>query len=83
MKGSKMSTMRTAASDLVNILYGSREQVRNLWVGLVPYTATVNIGPQRWRWLNNSGQGSQNGSATGAANGNGQGIARFETAGDD
>jgi hypothetical protein len=47
----KMSAMKTAARDLINILYGAREEVQNFWVGLVPYVATVNIGADRTDWL--------------------------------
>ncbi len=51
MHGSKMSTMIQGATDLVNILYGGEEELDNLWIGLVPYTATVNIGTQHSGWL--------------------------------
>ena len=51
MRGSKMTGMIDAAHDLVDILYGSREEVPQFWVGLVPYSATVNIGPQHDDWL--------------------------------
>ncbi len=53
MKGSKINTMKSAAQDLINILYGERETVDNFWVGLVPYTATVNIGTDNLDWLDN------------------------------
>ena len=51
MRGSKMTGMIDAAHDLIDILYGSREEVPQFWVGLVPYSATVNIGPQHDDWL--------------------------------
>lgn len=51
MYGSKFDTMQLAAYDLIDILYGEEEEVENLWVSLVPYTATVNIGPWRTSWL--------------------------------
>ncbi|MGI9434169.1 MAG: pilus assembly protein TadG-related protein [Geminicoccaceae bacterium] len=52
MRGSgKMGTMKDAAADLVDILYGDRETVPNFWVGVVPYAATVNIGAQHTDWL--------------------------------
>jgi len=47
----KINAMRDAASDLVQILYGARETIPNFWIGLVPYVATVNIGPTRTDWL--------------------------------
>jgi len=47
----KMDTMKAAARDLVDILYGEADELENFWVGLVPYTATVNIGPSHTDWL--------------------------------
>ncbi|TDH59601.1 hypothetical protein E2C06_26520 [Dankookia rubra] len=49
--GTNIDALRLAASDLVNILYGTRTTVPNLWVSVVPYTTTVNIAPQRTGWL--------------------------------
>lgn len=51
MWGSKFDAMQEAAFDLIDILYGDEDEVENLWVSLVPYTATVNIGPWRTSWL--------------------------------
>lgn len=42
--------LRDAASDLVRILYGTRDQIPDLYLGIVPYVATVNIGPSRANW---------------------------------
>lgn len=47
----KIGAMKTAATSLVNTLYGSNETISNLWVGLVPYVANVNIGTNRAAWL--------------------------------
>ena len=44
--------VQTAAVDLVDILYGDETVIDNLWVSLVPYVASVNIGPSRTDWLN-------------------------------
>lgn len=49
--GSEMQAMREAAGALVDVLIGGAESRENLWISLVPYTATVNIGPQHARWL--------------------------------
>ena len=51
MRGSKVSQMRDAAHELVDILYADRTVVPNFWVSLVPYTATVNIGAGNSGWL--------------------------------
>lgn len=53
MYGSKISDLRTAATDMVNILFGSEEEMENLWVGIVPYSTTVNVGPDKTDWLRN------------------------------
>ncbi len=48
---SKISAAKTAATSLVNILYGSNETVPNLWIGLVPFSQAVNIGNSRTSWV--------------------------------
>jgi Flp pilus assembly protein TadG len=50
-RNTNIDLLRLAAADLVNILYGNREVVPNLWVSVVPYTTTVNLGPGRRGWL--------------------------------
>jgi Flp pilus assembly protein TadG len=47
---SRMDQMKSAATDLVNILFGSRETAPNFWVALVPYVAVVNIGTTHGDW---------------------------------
>ncbi len=49
--GGKMNALKAAAQDLVDIIYAGAETIPDLWVGLVPYTITVNIGPERSDWL--------------------------------
>ena len=44
MSGSKISDLKTAANNLVDILYGSSENPDLLKIGLVPFSAAVNIG---------------------------------------
>ena len=46
-----MAAMKPAATALVDILYGDREEVPRFWVGVVPYAATVNIGTQHEDWV--------------------------------
>lgn len=50
-RSNNMDLLRLAAADLVNILYGTRQSVPNLWVSVVPYSTTVNLGPGRQTWL--------------------------------
>ena len=40
-----------AAYDLIDIIYGDENEIDNVWVSLVPYVATVNIGNTRTGWL--------------------------------
>lgn len=49
--GGKINAMKDAARMLVNIVTGNRENNPNLWMGVVPYVASVNIGAHRASWL--------------------------------
>lgn len=49
--GGKINAMKDAAAELVRIVFGGRESHPNLFVGLVPYVASVNIGAHRTGWL--------------------------------
>jgi Flp pilus assembly protein TadG len=48
---SKIAAARSAAADLINILYGEQSTIDNLWIGLVPFAQGVNIGPSRTDWV--------------------------------
>jgi Flp pilus assembly protein TadG len=50
----KIGGLKTAANELLNILYSGRETVPNLWVGIVPYTGMVNIGTANQSFLHAS-----------------------------
>lgn len=47
----KIAALRTAAVDLVDILFGSNDTVDDLWVGVVPFSQSVNIGTDHSDWL--------------------------------
>jgi Flp pilus assembly protein TadG len=51
MWGTNFDTMQDATYELIEILYGDEDEIENLWISLVPYTATINIGPSRTGWL--------------------------------
>jgi Flp pilus assembly protein TadG len=51
MWGTAFDGMQQAAFDLIEILYGEETEIDNLWVSLVPYTATINVGSGRTGWL--------------------------------
>lgn len=49
--GGKMDAMKGAAHELMGIIYGDKTALDDVWISLVPYTATVNIGDWRTDWL--------------------------------
>jgi Flp pilus assembly protein TadG len=49
----KIAALRTAGNDLVNILFGSNDEVDDLWVGVVPFSQSVNIGTNHADWIEN------------------------------
>lgn len=51
MNGSKIRDLRHAAQSLTDIIFHGDESVPNLYVAVVPYTATVNAGTQHADWL--------------------------------
>ncbi|USG62938.1 pilus assembly protein TadG-related protein [Sneathiella marina] len=52
--GTRLSVLKEASTNLIDILYGGNETNDKLWVSIVPYTTTVNIGPQNIGWLKSS-----------------------------
>lgn len=48
---SKLQAAKSAANTLVNILYGSKTTIDNLWIGLVPFSQTVNVGKSHTSWI--------------------------------
>ncbi len=48
---SAIGALRTAAQKLVGILYGGADTQPHLWVSVVPFAATVNIGNSHTDWL--------------------------------
>lgn len=56
MWGTNFNAMQNAALGLIDIIFGTKEEVDNLWVSLTPYVATVNVGKSRTGWLNSTDQ---------------------------
>ena len=56
----KVEALRTAATDLVDILFGDNETVDDLWVGIVPFSQSVNVGTNRTPWRNAANFASHN-----------------------
>lgn len=47
----EIGELRAAAHELVDILYGGDNEAENLFIGLVPFSQSVNVGPTRTAWL--------------------------------
>lgn len=47
----KIEALRTAAAALIDIVYGDQETVRDLWVGLAPFSGRVNIAGYGSDWI--------------------------------
>jgi hypothetical protein len=46
----KIDSLKTSATKLVNILFGTNETVDDLYVGIVPFSQSVNVGTSRTGW---------------------------------
>lgn len=51
MAGQKLTNLKSSATDLVNILFGDSATKDDLWIGLVPFAQSVNIGNTHTSWL--------------------------------
>jgi Flp pilus assembly protein TadG len=56
----KIDALKSAATSLVNILFGGNNTTGKLWIGLVPFAQAVNIGPTRTAWMNTAYTASKN-----------------------
>lgn len=51
MSGTGITALKSAASSLLDILFGDKATAENLYVGIVPFSQTVNIGTSHASWL--------------------------------
>lgn len=51
MSGTALTSLKTAANTLLGILFGDNATAENLYVGIVPFSQTVNIGTEHESWL--------------------------------
>lgn len=51
MAGTPLSELKTAADDLIDILFGANTTNDKLWIGLVPFAQAVNVGSTHTGWL--------------------------------
>ncbi len=49
-----IQALKDGAKTLIDVLYGEKETVDGLHISLVPYSSTVNIGPEHTDWLDNT-----------------------------
>ena len=61
MSGSKISSLKNAAEDLVEILFEGDNAEELVKVGLVPFAASVNIGSGNTGWMDQNAQSSTHG----------------------
>ena len=54
--GGKMTALKDAAQEMIDIVYGNEQTLEDVWFSVVPYTATMNIGIQHTDWLDPSDQ---------------------------
>jgi len=54
--GGKIGAAKDAAEALVENVYGDSDTTPNLWVGVVPYVAHVNVGSSHTNWLTDTWQ---------------------------
>lgn len=57
MKGAKMNSLRQASQDFIDIVFQSPDLLTNLKVGVVPYSAAVNVGSEAPNLITQVGQG--------------------------
>ncbi len=60
MAGTKISDLKDAAGNLVNVLFAGQSTSDHVKIGLVPFAATVNVGTQHAgaSWMDQTGQSS-------------------------
>ena len=51
MAGSSITSLISASNQLLSILYGGNDTQPHLWVSVVPFAATVNVGNTHTGWL--------------------------------
>jgi Flp pilus assembly protein TadG len=51
MSGSPLTNLKSAANTLVDTLFGTDAVAENLYVGIVPFSQTVNVGKSHTDWL--------------------------------
>ena len=57
----RLNTLKIAAKDFVDILFGDRDEVKGLKVGVVPFSQFVNVGPDKAStfWIDTGGLNPQ------------------------
>ncbi len=51
MSGSKLTDLKSAANELLDIIFGDNDSGDELYVGVVPFSQAVNVGPSHASWL--------------------------------
>lgn len=67
MSGTRLSQLKTASHDLLDILFGDNLDNDKLWIGVVPFAQAVNIGPTRTSWINVADMNAKNWGPSGSS----------------
>ena len=54
MSGSKLADLKVASHELLDVVFGSETVASKLFVGVVPFSQSVNIGSSRTSWMDNA-----------------------------
>jgi Flp pilus assembly protein TadG len=46
----KLEDLKTASNDLLDVLFGDETELDDLWIGIVPFSQTVNVGTAHADW---------------------------------
>ena len=57
-KPEKIGAAKSAAQDMIDILYGDEETLPNTWVAVIPFSGRVNIRDYGGFWVQNPGSGN-------------------------
>ena len=55
-KPEKIGAAKSAAQDMIDILYGDEETLPNTWVAVIPFSGRVNIRDYGGSWIAESGE---------------------------
>lgn len=64
MSGTGLTALKSAANSLLDILFGDKATAENLYVGIIPFSQTVNVGTDHSSWLTSGSVAALNWAST-------------------